>query len=130
MNMFSKLRDNALEVLMTSLGSCFLLFFLRIGEKISRKTLSLCCFWSLAINIVLITTLIYFKQKQKLLLKNGVYWDKNKNPHCNKCKSPLTFGGSDFYEQNPKSFWCTSCRTAIYPVDSNGKYIEISKINC
>jgi hypothetical protein len=51
-----------------------------------------------------------------LTLKFGIYWDKNKQPHCPTCKTPL----SRYKEEQSASgnfsayFLCPKCRLPIY----------------
>ena len=51
-----------------------------------------------------------FLEKQ-LKLKDCVYWDKNDNPYCPVCKTPLKF---DSISQNETEYHCPKCNISIF----------------
>jgi hypothetical protein len=76
---------------------------------------------SLSFNIILIIVFLIFNKKSSFKLLYGVYWDKNKNPHCPRCQKPI--GQYDFKE----GYWCINCNTTIALTDNQGQEINAEK---
>lgn len=67
------------------------------------------------IAIIIFLSIILLKKKD-MKLQYGIYWDKDKNPHCPSCKKPL---GSYGEYQLGSGFYCQSCNT-IQPMSNRG----------
>lgn len=66
------------------------------------------------------------KKLTKLKLKYGIYWDKDKNPFCKKCKKPL----SAFYKiktYGRTMYKCRSCG-AFNEIAIDGLIMDFEKI--
>jgi hypothetical protein len=88
-----------------------------------------------SLSLFVISSLLYFwlwmRNRDKLKIKFGIYWDRQKNPRCIKCKEPL----GNFEPKIPnnvdnivksKSF-CYSCKTQNY-ISENGSAVPYSSI--
>ena len=93
-------------------------------KTISNNILAEIVVGSIIFNIFLLFY-IWIK-RDKLQLKYGIYWDKNKNPFCPKCKIPL--GAYDNYYMDDIGYLCKSCNK-VYPLIGNmGKKIKYEQI--
>lgn len=82
---------------------------------------------SLLVNAIL-ALLLYSatrKPKSEYRLKYGIYWDKEKNPHCPVCKVPVVYGE---YVGHGRVYYCTSCKKFHRLADANGKGIEPAQV--
>jgi uncharacterized protein YbaR (Trm112 family) len=119
-------------------GTILTLPFLTWSENIGNWLKSLPSQWlsilvgmSLTGSFVCLMYLLKLKKdlSNKLVLRYGIYWDKNRNPHCPVCKIPVSYnswsngsGGSNF------GYYCPPCKH-IYPLsDETGKYLKPEEI--
>lgn len=75
---------------------------------------------SLLLNLIF-AVLIYQttkKQEPELQLRFGVYWDKNKNPHCPVCQKPVRY---DDWGYSGVGYYCQPCKQVTTPKDLTGK---------
>ncbi len=76
---------------------------------------------SLALNILLVVLFWVLYKKSEFKLKYGIYWDKDKNPHCPNCKIPIA--GYAKY-QTGTGYYCEPCKK-IFPLqDASGNNIN------
>lgn len=67
---------------------------------------------------------LHIKNKEKLIYSSGVWWDKNKNPLCLICKTPIIRGFSVFGDK--KLFGCKKCDTTVNFIDDDtGEIIDL-----
>ncbi|MGO4891466.1 hypothetical protein [Flavobacterium sp. W21_SRS_FM6] len=94
-----------------------------IEEKAPKELLISLLFGSLALNLLL---LILFwalnRKKSEFRLKYGIYWDKEKNPHCPNCKIPI--GGYNSYSTGGVGYYCKPCGKIFPLTDSSGNDIK------
>lgn len=57
-----------------------------------------------------------------LKLKFGAYWDKDKNPYCPGCKTPLSAKEGARYDQ---TLSCSKCKTDLKLVNEIGKSMTL-----
>lgn len=60
-----------------------------------------------------------FIKEPKLILKFGIYWDKELNPYCPVCKTPLTL----ISDSRPNCYKCDK----IIPIVSSDKRIGLAE---
>jgi hypothetical protein len=78
---------------------------------------------SLVLNIGLAVAVWRLSTKRSSLrLKYGIYWDKDKNPHCPSCKTPLASYNN--YAQHGPGYWCRPCKGHFRLADASGKNVE------
>ena len=92
-----------------------------IESVISKRVLLALFISSLLLNIVLAIVIWATKKKGKFILKYGIYWDKNKNPYCPSCKTPLAAYGR--YTLG-LGYYCRACRKEFPLADSTGKDVN------
>jgi hypothetical protein len=88
----------------------------QIGTSIPSKVLDalpvrpILSILGIAIVVILILALwIYALMKEKkMTLKDAVYWNKNNQPHCPGCKSPIVFTSAS-RSRNDTSYFCIKC---------------------
>ncbi|WP_303852671.1 hypothetical protein [Seleniivibrio woodruffii] len=73
--------------------------------------------------VFILLVLVYVLRKTDMVLKYGIFWDKNNNPHCPSCKIPLNIYG-EYTIGN--GFYCESCK-AVYPMADRGFEFSVSK---
>lgn len=93
-----------------------------IEDAISKKSLLSLLVLSLFVNLSLLAFVWLLARKDELRLKYGIYWDKNKNPHCPSCKKPLSAFGD--YGTSGKGYFCKSCSKVIPLTDAFGNGIK------
>lgn len=101
------------------------LLFSLINSVFSNKVLIPLFFISLLLNIFVLVWLWKIKQKPEFILRYGVYWDHEKNPHCPLCKKPI---GSYDSTRKPPSYTCKSCGNFIRITNQVGNDIPPSKV--
>ena len=100
-------------------------YHLETIDKLSPQ-ITLLLLLVLMLSLIISIVLSYpFKKTPKLKLKYAIYWDKDKNPYCPICKSPIS--GYDNYPYVGRSFHCNKCDKKI-PLNNNGKVIEIEQV--
>ena len=72
---------------------------------------------SMSLNLVFAAWILGLKRASMLKLRFGVYWDREKNPYCPSCKSPLS-GYSEYHEGN--GFMCSQCDKIILLMAKDG----------
>ena len=92
-----------------------------IESKLSNQTLLTLFFASLAVNIVLAVLIYVASRKPNLKLKYGVYWDKNKNPHCPACQKPVS--SYNDYGISGSGYNCKPCHQVFPLTDATGSQI-------
>ena len=91
--------------------------------KITTKELLPLLTLSIASNLLLGTLLYLQIASHSLTLKNGVYWDRHKSPHCPGCKSALT--NASPYDGETWGMDCFACNRQIMFHDEEGKGISL-----
>ena len=77
---------------------------------------------SLLLNLIF-GVLLYFgtrKSEPEFQLKYGIYWDRNKNPHCPVCQKPVTYGS---WHNNRLGYYCNPCRKLTLLRDPAGNEV-------
>lgn len=77
---------------------------------------------SLLMNFVFLIIVWVNESKREFRLKYGIYWDKDKNPHCPSCKIPLAAFGS--YQMGGTGYYCKPCKQVFPLADATGKNID------
>lgn len=77
---------------------------------------------SLGLNIVVLILFWFLRKKTEFKLKYGIYWDKEKNPHCPNCKIPI--GGYGEYHTGGKGYYCKPCGKIFPLTDAAGNHID------
>lgn len=83
---------------------------------------------SLMVAVCSLTTLIYiqFRKQKKLILRYGVLWDENLNPHCSTCKNPLHTQNVEVF--GVVTYQCSKCKTNVKFSDENGKLLPYQAV--
>jgi hypothetical protein len=78
---------------------------------------------SLLINLALLAIVwLLSKKPPQLQLKYGIYWDKDKNPHCPSCQKPVAAYGE--YSMLGKGYYCKPCNKVFPLADASGNNID------
>lgn len=92
--------------------------FLQTILESTPKPLLLKLLIAAMIVIVLLSVLslyFYLKNRNKLIVKFGILWDKNKEAHCPSCEKPLSHYYFNKTVANPYyEFVCIHCNKKIY----------------
>ncbi len=95
-----------------------------LESNLSKQLLLSLFLASLALNIVFVVLFWVTRKKAEFILKYGIYWDANKNPHCPNCKIPVAG-----YAEYPTGtgYYCKPCKK-IFPLqDSAGNDVSPSR---
>ena len=65
------------------------------------------------------------RSKPDFVLKYGIYWDGDKNPHCPNCKIPIS-GYSEYLEG--RGYYCKPCEKIFPLTDINGNNISPEQV--
>jgi hypothetical protein len=68
---------------------------------------------SVLVNACLLILLWLSAHEARLTLKNGLFWDRRKNPHCPACKIPLSGFGKRATYNFENSANCVQCGTVF-----------------
>jgi uncharacterized protein YqhQ len=92
-----------------------------IEAAISKQVLLALLVSSLILNVVFLCVVWFNAGSGVLRLKYGIYWDKQKNPHCPSCEKPL----SDYndYGYSGTGYYCKPCNQVFPLSDALGKRI-------
>jgi hypothetical protein len=97
-----------------------------IEDVVSKRVLLALLVTSAALNVIFLVVVWYSSKGDGLRLKYGVYWDKQKNPHCPSCKKPIS--GYASYQFHGKGYYCKPCNK-VYPLtDAQGNRIEPAQV--
>lgn len=96
-----------------------------IEKTISTRVLLAILSLSLLLNIAFLLVIWLTSRSENLVLKYGIYWDSQKNPHCPSCKKPLSAYGQ--YRYSGKGYYCKPCKAVMPLADAQGNRIEPSK---
>ncbi|WP_345978898.1 hypothetical protein [Sulfurimonas sp. HSL3-2] len=92
-----------------------------LEASLSKSLLISVLLASLALNIIFLALFWVTRKKSEFQLKYGIYWDKDKNPHCPNCKIPI--GAYNKYHAG-WGYYCKPCKN-IYPLtDAAGNNIK------
>ena len=87
----------------------------------SKKTLLALLVTSLVLNLVFALVVFSVAKRKEFRVKYGIYWDREKNPHCPSCKIPIA--GYDSYGSG-KGYYCKPCNKVFRLTDVSGKDID------
>lgn len=96
-----------------------------IEATISKQVLLALLAASFVLNIVFLLVVWSTSKKEPFRLKYGIYWDKEKNPHCPSCKIPVAAYGD--YQTSGKGYYCKPCKKIFALADASGKDIDPAK---
>ena len=93
-----------------------------ILARLSKEFLLVVIVFLLLLVVVEIAYIIYLNQKYKLKIVDGIYWDKDQNPHCLACKNPMSKSNytSHYIEGMPPpelKLMCIKCKSFIKITD-------------
>jgi len=75
----------------------------------------------LELNIVFLVLFWILHKKPEFKLKYGIYWDKEKNPHCPNCKIPI---GRYADYTHGKGYLCRACNKIFSLADPSGNHVN------
>jgi hypothetical protein len=87
----------------------------------SKRALLALLVTSLVLNFVFVLVAFFSSKKAEFRIKYGIYWDREKNPHCPACKIPI--GGYAEYSAG-KGYYCKPCNKIFRLTDVAGKDID------
>ena len=93
-----------------------------IDAALSKTALLSLLVLSIVLNLVFLALVFYLAKKPPLKLKYGIYWDKDKNPHCPSCKIPIA--AYNEYTTAGKGYYCKPCNEVFPLQDARGKDID------
>lgn len=76
---------------------------------------------SLALNVLLALIYWILNRKPDFTLKYGIYWDRDKNPHCPNCRKPV---GAYGQYQSGKGYYCKPCKIICPVTNVSGNDID------
>ncbi|MBZ4187216.1 hypothetical protein K7B09_12880 [Thermomonas sp. RSS23] len=97
-----------------------------IEDVVSKRFLLALLATSSALNVIFFVATWYSSKSDDLRLKYGVYWDKQKNPHCPSCKKPIS--GYASYQFHGKGYYCKPCNKVFPLTDAQGNTIEPAQV--
>ncbi len=72
--------------------------------------------------LVVIAFFLPYLTAEKKKLLGGIYWDKEKNPHCPSCKTPVSnYGEFNFGDWG---YLCNVCKSVFNLADASGNPIK------
>lgn len=93
-----------------------------IESAVSKKVILALLLSSGILNVTFLLVIWSLNKKGPLRLKYGIYWDKDKNPHCPSCKKPIS--AYDSYRHGGLGYYCKPCEKIFPLTDATGKNIE------
>lgn len=93
-----------------------------IKDAVSTRVLLALLVTSLILNFIFLLIAWVSSRGDGLRLKYGVYWDKQKNPHCPSCKRPLSRYGE--YHLSGTGYFCKACNEVIPLADARGYNVD------
>jgi len=96
-----------------------------IESGLSKEVMVSLLLSSLALNIVLVILFWVLHKKPEFKLKYGIYWDKDKNPHCPNCKIPI--GAYSEYSAG-NGYYYKPCGKIFPLTDANGNDINPQQV--
>ncbi len=125
----NSLISKAAEGLGTAVGALILWVSYKIGPAVmsaiesvlTNEEIAALLLASLTMNVVIAFLFWVFFKKDEFKLMYGVYWDKEKNPHCPICRKPIAAYNK---YQLGKGYYCASCEKLVMLTDAHGKNIE------
>lgn len=92
-----------------------------IESAVSKKSMLSLLALSLFANIALLALIFLLTRRSQFVLKYGIYWDKDKNPHCPSCKTPV----ATYNEYSSgKGYFCKPCKKLFPLADASGNDIS------
>lgn len=96
-----------------------------IEAAISKQVLLALLVTSFFLNVIFLVVVWLTSKKEPFRLKYGIFWDKEKNPHCPACKTPVAAYGD--YPTGGKGYYCKPCNKVYALADASGKDIDPAK---
>ena len=98
-----------------------------LEQKLSKEVLVSILLASLSLNILVLILfwILNRRSKSEFILKYGIYWDRDKNPHCPNCKIPI--GGYGEYDAG-WGYYCKPCAKIFPLTDANGNDIKPDQV--
>lgn len=98
-----------------------------LEQKLQKDVLVSIMLASLALNllILLLFWILTKSSKSEFELRYGIYWDKNKNPHCPNCKIPV---GAYSHYQAGWGYYCKPCGKIFPLTDAVGNDVKPEKV--
>lgn len=87
----------------------------------SKKVLLALLLASFALNVIFFFIVLSTSKKETLRVKYGIYWDREKNPHCPNCRIPI--GSYADYDAG-KGYYCKPCNKIFKVTDVSGNDID------
>ena len=77
-------------------------------NNLPSKPILLLLALSIVVNLLCAWGIFCLLREERMTLRDGVWWDKENQPHCSSCKTPIIFGDfSARYAQT--TYWCIKC---------------------
>ena len=96
-----------------------------IESTLSNQVLVALLLASLAVNILLALIIYVVSRKPAFKLKCGIYWDREKNPHCPACQKPVAAYGE---YQSGKGYYCKPCGKVFPLADARDRDIDPANV--
>jgi len=82
---------------------------------------------SILINLALLVVLflVVRKHDNSLELRYGIYWDKQRNPHCPLCQKPVVY---DDWGIGGVGYYCQPCKKVTSLQDGQGNKIKPNQV--
>lgn len=139
MQILSTIKDKLLERSVETVVAAFVVLIGWIGTQISPIILPaldqlpksvflglLVASVTLNIFFGIIIWIIASSEKTGFKLKYGIYWDKNKNPHCPNCKIPI--GSYAYYQTAGWGYYCKPCGKVFKVTDASGNDVKPEQV--
>lgn len=92
-----------------------------IESHLSNQVLVALLLASLAVNVLLALLIYVLSRKPPFKLRYGIYWDREKNPHCPSCQKPVAAYGE--YAAG-WGYYCKPCGKLFPLADASGKNMD------
>ncbi len=92
----------------------------------SKQVLLALVLSSFGLNAILVLLVWSLSKNEPFRLKYGIYWDKEKNPHCPSCKTPVAAYGN--YQSGGRGYYCKPCKKVFPLADAAGNNINPEQV--
>lgn len=133
MTFFEKVRDKLVDRAAEGIAAALTALLIWVAYQVapvilpaieaaaSNKVLLALLVSSLVLNVVCVLVALSATKKEDFRVKYGIYWDRDKNPHCPNCKIPIA--GYNRYDTG-KGFYCKPCNKIFRLTDVAGNDID------
>ena len=109
-------------LLVWAVSQIYPVLFPAIEAAATKKLLLSLLALSAILNLLFLAFIWLLSKNDSFKLKYGIYWDKNKNPHCPSCQKPVATYND--YGHSGKGYYCKPCNQVFPLADASGKEVS------